>query len=146
MPNKLIDNQHYKRLRRKTLTAFHSLSYFTLTTTRFNLSFLLNFKLLYNDSETGLLFSPDFHVADPTSPTSGGFNFSFSLFQRWSYPYLASKYEPKFRVHILSITIKLITLKLRYNLLSSKYWYEVWRFIQRKNVNSQSPCPAMQGF
>ena len=123
MPNKLIDNQHYKRLRRKTLTAFHSLSYFTLTTTRFNLSFLLNFKLLYNDSETGLLFSPDFHVADPTSPTSGGFNFSFSLFQRWSYPYLASKYDqPKFRVHILSITIKLITpklitLKLRYNLL-----------------------------
>ena len=57
MPNKLIDSQHYKRLRRKTLTAFHSLSYFTLTTTRFNLSFLLNFKLLYNDSETGTIFS-----------------------------------------------------------------------------------------
>ena len=40
-PNKLIDSQHHKRLRRKTLrTAFHSLSHFTLTTTRLNLSFL----------------------------------------------------------------------------------------------------------
>ena len=45
MPNKLIDSQHYKRLRRKTLTAFHLLLHFTLTTTQFNLSFLkiLNF-------------------------------------------------------------------------------------------------------
>ena len=34
VPNKLIDSQHYKRLRRKTLTAFHSLLPFTLTTTR----------------------------------------------------------------------------------------------------------------
>ena len=34
VPNKLIDSQHYKRLRRKTLTAFHSLLHFTLTTTR----------------------------------------------------------------------------------------------------------------
>ena len=33
VPKKLIDSQHYKRLRRKTLTAFHSLSHFTLTTT-----------------------------------------------------------------------------------------------------------------
>ena len=41
VPNKLIDSQHHKRLRRKTLrTAFHSLSHFTLTTTRLNLSFL----------------------------------------------------------------------------------------------------------
>ena len=40
MPNKLIDSQHYKRLRRKTLTAFHSLSHFTLTTTRLNLLLL----------------------------------------------------------------------------------------------------------
>ena len=32
VPNKLIDSQLYKRLRRKTLrTAFHSLSHFTLT-------------------------------------------------------------------------------------------------------------------
>ena len=36
VPNKLIDSQHYKRLRRKTLTAFHSLLHFTLTTTRLN--------------------------------------------------------------------------------------------------------------
>ena len=41
VPNKLIDSQHHKRLRRKTpRTAFHSLSHFTLTTTRLNLSFL----------------------------------------------------------------------------------------------------------
>ena len=40
VPNKLIDSQHYKRLRRKTLTAFHLLLHFTLTTTQFNLSFL----------------------------------------------------------------------------------------------------------
>ena len=33
-------SQHYKRLRRKTLTAFHSFSHFTLTTTQLNLSFL----------------------------------------------------------------------------------------------------------
>ena len=39
-PTKLIDNQHYKRLRRKTLTAFHLLLHFTLTTTQLNLSFL----------------------------------------------------------------------------------------------------------
>ena len=54
VPNKLIDSHHYNRLRRKTLTAFHSLSHFTLTTTRLNLSF---FKLLQNDSETGTIFS-----------------------------------------------------------------------------------------
>ena len=41
VPNKLIDSQHHKRLRRKTMrTAFHPLSHFTLTTTRLNLSFL----------------------------------------------------------------------------------------------------------
>ena len=40
VPNKLIDSQHYKRLLRKTLTAFHSLLHFTLTTTRLNLLFL----------------------------------------------------------------------------------------------------------
>ena len=40
VPNKLTDSQHYKRLRRKTLIAFHSLSRFTLTTTQLNLSFL----------------------------------------------------------------------------------------------------------
>ena len=31
-PNKLIDSQHYQRLRRKILIAFHSLSHFTFTT------------------------------------------------------------------------------------------------------------------
>ena len=40
VPNKFIDSQHHKRLRRKTPTAFHSLSHFTLTTTQLNLSFL----------------------------------------------------------------------------------------------------------
>ena len=40
VPNKLIDSQHYKRLTRKTLTAFHLLLHFTLTTTQLNLSFL----------------------------------------------------------------------------------------------------------
>ena len=40
VPNKSIDSQHYKRLRRKTLTAFHLLLHFTLTTTQLNLSFL----------------------------------------------------------------------------------------------------------
>ena len=40
VPNKLIDSEHYKRLLRKTLTAFHSLLHFTLTTTRLNLLFL----------------------------------------------------------------------------------------------------------
>ena len=49
VPNKLIDIQHYKR--------FHSLSHFTLTTTLLNLSFLKNFQLLQNDSETGTIFS-----------------------------------------------------------------------------------------
>ena len=33
VPNKLIDGQHYERLRRKTLTAFHLLLHFILTTT-----------------------------------------------------------------------------------------------------------------
>ena len=56
VPNKLIESQHYKRLRRKTLTAFHSLSHFTLTTTRLNLSFK-NFKLLQNDSKTDAILS-----------------------------------------------------------------------------------------
>ena len=37
-PNKLIDSQHHKRLRRKILIAF--LSHFTLRTTQLNLSFL----------------------------------------------------------------------------------------------------------
>ena len=40
VPNKLIESQHYKRLRRKTLTALHSLSHFTLTTTELNQLFL----------------------------------------------------------------------------------------------------------
>ena len=48
MPNKLIDSQNYKRLRRKTLIAFHSFSHYTYTTTQLNLSFL---KTL-NDSKT----------------------------------------------------------------------------------------------
>ena len=48
VPNKSIDSQHYKRLRRKTLTAFHLLLHFTLTTTQLNLSFL---KIL-NSSKT----------------------------------------------------------------------------------------------
>ena len=33
-----IDSQHYKRLRRKIRTTFHSLSHFTHTTTQLNLS------------------------------------------------------------------------------------------------------------
>ena len=40
VPNKLIDSQHYKRLRRKILTGFHLLLHFILTTTQLNLSFL----------------------------------------------------------------------------------------------------------
>ena len=40
LPNKLIESQRYKRLRRKTLTTFHLLLHFTLTTTQLNLSFL----------------------------------------------------------------------------------------------------------
>ena len=45
VPNKLIDSQHYKRLRRKTLAAFHLLLHFTLTATQLNLSFskILNY-------------------------------------------------------------------------------------------------------
>ena len=43
VPNKLINSQHYKRLRRKTLIAFHSLSHFTLATTQLNLSFSKTF-------------------------------------------------------------------------------------------------------
>ena len=43
VPNKLIDSQHYKRLRRKTLIVFYSLSHFTLATTQLNLSFLKTF-------------------------------------------------------------------------------------------------------
>ena len=42
VPNKLIDSKHFKRLRRKTLTAFRLLLHFTLTTTQLNLSFLKN--------------------------------------------------------------------------------------------------------
>ena len=38
LPNKLIDSQHYKRLRWKILIAF--LSHFTLRTKQLNLSFL----------------------------------------------------------------------------------------------------------
>ena len=38
-PNKLIGSQHYKRLRRRIATEFHSLSHFTLTTTQSNPSF-----------------------------------------------------------------------------------------------------------
>ena len=40
VPNKSIDSQHYRRLRRKILITFHSLSHFTLTTMQLNLSFL----------------------------------------------------------------------------------------------------------
>ena len=56
-PNKLIDSQHYKRLRRKILIASHSLSHFTLTAKQLNLSFFKNFKLLQNNSVTGTVFS-----------------------------------------------------------------------------------------
>ena len=45
-PNKLIDSQHYKRLRRKILIASRSLSHFTLITKQLNLSFFKNLKLL----------------------------------------------------------------------------------------------------
>ena len=50
VPNKLTDSQHYKRLRRKTLIAFHSLSRFTLTTTQLNLSFLKTLNYSSSDS------------------------------------------------------------------------------------------------
>ena len=40
VPNKLIDSKHYKQLRRKTLTVFHLLPHFTITTTQLNLSLL----------------------------------------------------------------------------------------------------------
>ena len=40
VPNKSIDRQLYKRPTRKTLTVFHLLLHFTLTTTQLNLSFL----------------------------------------------------------------------------------------------------------
>ena len=50
LPSYTEDSQHaletfrdLKRLRRKTLTAFHSFSHFTLTTTQLNLSFLKTF-------------------------------------------------------------------------------------------------------
>ena len=54
-PNKSIDIQHYKRLRRNTLTEFHSLSFHphNLPVTSI---ILKNFKLLQNDSETGTIF------------------------------------------------------------------------------------------
>ena len=55
--NKTIDSQHYKRLRRKTLIAFHSLSHFTLKTTYLDLSFLKTLNYAQNDSETGTIFS-----------------------------------------------------------------------------------------
>ena len=62
VPNKLIDSQHYKRLRRKTLrTAFHSLSHFTLTFHPHNHAvksiIFKNFKLLQNDSKTDAILS-----------------------------------------------------------------------------------------
>ena len=54
LPNKLIDSKHYKRLRRKTLTAFRLLLHFTLTTTQLNLSFLKN--LNYSNQRLALSF------------------------------------------------------------------------------------------
>ena len=58
VPNKLIDSQLYKRLRRKTLTRRIP---FTLTFHPHNHAvksiILKNFKLLQNDSETGTIFS-----------------------------------------------------------------------------------------
>ena len=54
MPNKSIDSQHYKRLRRNRIP-------FTLTFHPHNHAvksiILKNFKLLQNDSETGTIFS-----------------------------------------------------------------------------------------
>ena len=55
VPNKLIDSQHHKQLRRKNLIAFHSLSHFTLTTTQLNLSFLKT--LNYSKSMQRLVLS-----------------------------------------------------------------------------------------
>ena len=74
VPNKLIDSHHYNRLRRKTLTAFHSLSHFTLTTTRLNLSF---FKLLQNDSETGTIFSQPPLISFQCDKNRGNFLVNF---------------------------------------------------------------------
>ena len=72
VPNKLIDSQHYKRLRRKTLTTFHSLLHFTLTTTRLFI-ILKNFKLLQNDSETGAIFSQPPLVSSKHDKNIGNF-------------------------------------------------------------------------
>ena len=54
VPNKLLNSQHYKWLRRKTLTAFHSPSHHAVKSI-----ILKNFitKLLQNNSETGTTFS-----------------------------------------------------------------------------------------
>ena len=38
VPNKLMDSEHYKRLRWKTLIAFHSLSHFVFTTTKLSIT------------------------------------------------------------------------------------------------------------
>ena len=55
-PNKLIDSQRYKRLRRKILITFHSLSNFTFTTTQFNLSFLKKLKYFKTIQRLALSF------------------------------------------------------------------------------------------
>ena len=58
VPNKLIDSQHYKRPRMRTLTTFYSLLHFTLTTMRLNLSFLTTLNYSKSIQRLALSFSP----------------------------------------------------------------------------------------
>ena len=73
VPNKLIDSQHHKQLRRKNLIAFHSLSHFTLTTTQLNLLFFKTLNFLRNDSETGTIFSQPPVISFKRDKNSGNF-------------------------------------------------------------------------
>ena len=58
VPNKLIDSQHYKRPRMRTLTTFYPLLHFTITTMRLNLSFLTTLNYSKSIQRLALSFSP----------------------------------------------------------------------------------------
>ena len=58
VPNKLIDSQHYKRPRMRTLTTFYLLLHFTLATMRLNLSFLTTLNYSKSIQRLALSFSP----------------------------------------------------------------------------------------
>ena len=70
VPKKLIYSQHHKRLRRKSLTAFHSLTHLTLTTTQLNLSF---FKTLVKQ-ENDYLRDVERNVKDASKPGGRQYN------------------------------------------------------------------------